>query len=1054
MCFKQGYFTHWVDQSPVYETAWYRPAKFSFTNWTLYVLEDGYYKKISKVKRVDYSKLQPEMSTLKNCTAVLPDLYLEYFSWITIPCDETFEMTYICERNRPQHFEIRPPPDKTCDANWLTFEGEERCLSILSIERELTFYDSQYLCSLENASLFNVDASAYTYTTTKMNELEAYLSIGLYSLFKSKIPSSFLQLSNNERQKLLFGERVDETSTYNMLLHMFWLAKPEPSEYLAFFVVLNHTCAIVEFSAISFHFVNFKHQTRGWGVKCRPCTQYINISGIICEKPSRQRIITCQTKHFQCHDKTCILLIYQCDDVADCFDGSDEVNCDPGIYMTLPEGIATLPCLFRRDCKISCIVQIPIHSICDGVFMNGSFPEEEVCSNNGHTTLEPIINSYTKAMLGMSKVQPEDFAWLYKKEENSKCDNSSHIKSGRSLFTNRSNNLDTLNVTKASNTDCTNIGIVNLCMPGMNNKNTCSVQSSNRRMCQYISCPGMFKCNGDGFDYCISIANVCDKKYDCRSGADEQFCSNLTCPGFLKCRGEKRCVDTNDICDKIIDCKNTMDDEAECGSCPDNCKCNGYVISCFLNNSREVLDRPDRLHAKALIIKGVQNRLIVEKHISVIGVGLLLLNISFCHLGQIGMSNVTQMTSVHILIADLSHNELKEIYFLKIETFTKIVFLDLSFNLLCIIKYGQRLSLKYLSVLYLKGNTIKELMSVADNSRLALIDIQYIDYYNELSLLIYPNTNVQLVVKVSDSVLCCMFADNIVCLTKNAYVICHGLIETFTSQIIFYCVSLICGFVSTLACLKHVQKITVKHISKKTNNYIIMVMSQLSSSLCCSVYVILIALADIFKVNLFHFRRSFHCYLLNAILYVTLETTFIFKVSSIGIISLNIVYPFKHQCTWLQWTGLSTVCIWGLIILSYLIHIYVELLRQDHVEFDNLCSIGWCGMVAQFNILYGMIYIVDTLSFFAHIYSVSKVYYFLKNHIRCVHLNSTKTYSVHGVTSKLVLKMLFEIIFRLYLVSLMTFKMSNLNHKYFCFYLFMYVLPSNLFLSSCIHCKK
>ena len=45
-------------------------------------------------------------------------------------------------------------------------------------------------------------------------------------------------------------------------------------------------------------------------------------------------------------------------------------------------------------------------------------------------------------------------------------------------------------------------------------------------------------------------------------------------------------------------------------------------------------------------------------------------------------------------------------------------------------------------------------------------------------------------------------------------------------------------------------------------------------------------------------------------------------------------------------------------------------------------------------------------------------------------------------------------IFRLYLVTLITFKMTNFNQIVFGFYLFMYVLPLNLFFSGCVHCRK
>ena len=135
-------------------------------------------------------------------------------------------------------------------------------------------------------------------------------------------------------------------------------------------------------------------------------------------------------------------------------------------------------------------------------------------------------------------------------------------------------------------------------------------------------------------------------------------------------------------------------------------------------------------------------------------------------------------------------------------------------------------------------------------------------------------------------------------------------------------------------------------------------------------------------------------------------------------------------------------------------HICVKFPLEHHVEFDNLCSIGWCEMITYANILYGMIYIVDTLSISAHMFSVLKVYIFLTNQTRSGNLKSTKNYSVHGVTSKLFLSMFLEIIFRLYLFTLITFKMYNSYQKYFCLYLFMYVLPLNLFFPSCGHCRK
>ena len=107
---------------------------------------------------------------------------------------------------------------------------------------------------------------------------------------------------------------------------------------------------------------------------------------------------------------------------------------------------------------------------------------------------------------------------MYTKENTIVCDSSSHINSSRSLLTNRSNTLDTLNVSEALNTECTNIQ--NICMPGTRHNKKCPAQSSKRSVYGYISCPYMFKCHGD---FCISISVVCDNKFDFINGEDEHF---------------------------------------------------------------------------------------------------------------------------------------------------------------------------------------------------------------------------------------------------------------------------------------------------------------------------------------------------------------------------------------------------------------------------------------------------------------------------------------------------------------------------------------------------
>ena len=99
-------------------------------------------------------------------------------------------------------------------------------------------------------------------------------------------------------------------------------------------------------------------------------------------------------------------------------------------------------------------------------------------------------------------------------------------------------------------------------------------------LCQYVICPGMFKCTNF---YCIYMSAVCDGQSDCYHGEDEQFCTNISCPGLLKCRRENRCVSEKEICDNHPDCILSSDDEIMCQICAEGWMCNGYMAHCSIN---------------------------------------------------------------------------------------------------------------------------------------------------------------------------------------------------------------------------------------------------------------------------------------------------------------------------------------------------------------------------------------------------------------------------------------------------------------------------------------
>ncbi len=81
--------------------------------------------------------------------------------------------------------------------------------------------------------------------------------------------------------------------------------------------------------------------------------------------------------------------------------------------------------------------------------------------------------------------------------------------------------------------------------------------------CIKFQCNMMYKCPGS---YCVPWGYMCDNKWDCPSGLDEnkEKCGqNLSCESFFKCRNINRCVHFGDVCNGQNDCP-LSDDEHYC----------------------------------------------------------------------------------------------------------------------------------------------------------------------------------------------------------------------------------------------------------------------------------------------------------------------------------------------------------------------------------------------------------------------------------------------------------------------------------------------------------
>ena len=999
--------------------------------------------KIPHSRTLDYTKQQPGYSKFHNCTAAIMDDNMFNYPWVTIPCDEKYRASYICQ---PRHIRntarMSIQSNVTCNGNWFLPEWSEKCLLLLSNgNSKISYHNSQEMCSLYNASVFKINVSDRVNAVKSATPLKAHLLHQVKTHPGKQFSYSYLydEIQNMpalKMQNILFGRRVDRFSPQSMVPYYIYHVDSEMSgsrDYMSFFADFNNTCSVVEYTTMSYAFADALYPGGEWGVKCRPCSSRIKVTGTICEKPSELNVVRCKKNHYECGDKSCILHVYKCDHIVDCFDNSDEAGCDYGITTILTDLFVTLPCIQRGICDIDSQLSVHVHAICDGLYYNNSFmPGREVCMTFNSLKIKPAAKSQRRELQGEFTLGSKHFFELYLRERILTCTEQKNAMN--MTYT------DVYDIFLSKMLPITENTILNdACM--FNGSARKCYSATCRKVCKMIACPGMFKC-GDNF--CILLSSVCDNRYDCMLGEDEHVCLTLTCPGSLKCRGENRCISTDEICDKHVNCLYSMDDEMGCDTCPGNCECRGYVVSCYSTNTDHIIQSDKVLYTKGLVVKGTQN-VLITKYLK--SVGLLFLNISSCKLNKIDVSH-TVSTHYFILIADFSHNQLIDITFIKVQTFTKILFLDLSFNLLHTLQNKSFASLRYLSVILLHGNKIKYFFMKVDNPYLTLIDLQLIYYVPDLVVSIYHGVPFDLGVKVSDSQLCCMLQDHIKCLSTEKNMQCHGILDKLSTRVAVYTLSLLSLCFSICTITRQVLHLMPSNKRIKTNrHYSMMVLNQSVDYILCSLYLAGLSVIDMVKINLLVFKTSLLCIVLNAIIYISLETIIVFKSSLSGLILLKIMFPFKHQCTWLKWIVPMSGCIWIFAAAIYLIHIFLPFKLENQTALDNLCSIGWCGMHSNYNMLHIMIYIVDILMIFNYITVFIIIFKTLKTRTKVRHNKLKIHYTAGHITCKLICVNIGEILLRFYLITMLSMQIKHFRFVPFCLYFFLYALPINILYS-------
>ena len=1033
------------------DPGWYEHGDTAFKTYATY---DFTTKAVTRneVLNVSSLKKQPEYNIDKNCTAVLVGHHLVRYTWIVIPCDQNITATYFCQSKlflpiTDFRAELNPL-NSTCDPGWFMITNRPVCYQLLKPDRAISFYEGEKACSLRNSSIFRVDV-------TKEPPVDE-ASFKRWFLLQYQHATNVLPdivYTGSVMRTILFGRLLDNSFVQNLLPRIVELDK-NTKQIFAIGTGVNECGIIQSLGMQTILRDQFGALQDRWFFKYRPCSKYIDVTTLVCEKPSRQYNQTCSSFHFECSDGTCLLLIYACDMSTDCFDGSDETGCSYYNHDNATDGIRLqttstisrdyIPCTLNYDCMLyteSESFPLLVHSVCDGIYTTGWLRENNTCSRNS------LVHIHLSYMIGVKKSNKRSFKstralmYLFKQEVTyfDNVNSSYKLKNAPSSDT---------NVTlKPYMSNCRFGGkgreMIRMCQISAHIP-PCNIVLLSQ-ICVFIWCPGMFKCI---HTYCLPMSVICNGHQECPDGEDEMYCSNLECPGLLKCRGENRCVGTSEICDGKVNCRFSFDDEINCEKCPIGCICHFYFMLCSdVKNILTAASIKQYAYVKGISFKGKITN--ITKKYFVMYLALVYLDISYCGIEHIvGFENSVPLNS-NLLFVDVKYNNLIHTSFLFSNALSKLVSIDLSHNKIIRIN-GKFIRMYYIKLLRIGGNPLRHIYfdfyeSLNSHRIIDILHTQYSDRMN-INLNIINHTSVE--VHVTDPFMCCTLKTQCKMFISRSNVSCFQLIKTQSLKYIFYFLSTITFVVSTTRFLVIIYR-SIYHKKHSNHHNIIKINQSLCELLMCT-YFISVCLGNALSSNVITWRKNIICRIMSGFLYIALLNSLVFKTFSVITMSLKIKFPFKHQCRWLRFAVPAAGIAWLCGCSFFLFSVHLSIFLDSYLFLDRFCTFGECNnRINRVIFLHFAIIFIDTVCIGSSFIVGIQSFLVLKR----TTIKRATTDSVSAVSIMLKVGKLFyiQLVFRFVLYISFIAKLTQITiPENYCFIVFLLLLPVECILSGVI----
>ena len=158
-------------------------------------------------------------------------------------------------------------------------DGTNTCFSFTGTIGQLSYYEAEDVCRAQHASLFTVDVTARNF---EIDETTTFTKVINIILLGYKRKNSF----ENDYYTYMFGKPLARESIRSYLPEIFFLLTLP--NFPKFFVQYSNECSVVENSETSIIVSKEPESSmiRGWGVKCRFCSELVEVDAVICDKQS------------------------------------------------------------------------------------------------------------------------------------------------------------------------------------------------------------------------------------------------------------------------------------------------------------------------------------------------------------------------------------------------------------------------------------------------------------------------------------------------------------------------------------------------------------------------------------------------------------------------------------------------------------------------------------------------------------------------------------------------------------------------------------------------